>query len=353
MTAITHPSSISISTSPQHLDELELDETDDDDEPVLRWKDGRLVDTWREGYPYTERMPRPEYEVEKRLLQIELLKLQNWVKDTGQRIVILFEGRDAAGKGGTIKRFLEHLNPRGAQVVALEKPSERERGEWYFQRYVAHLPSVGEMVLFDRSWYNRAGVERVMGFCSDAEYHTFIEQAPAFEHLLVGDSIGVGQAVVLGFAGGATHPLSYSAHRPRSPVETVADGSGLARSLGRLHRGQGGHVRADRHRIRPVDGGEEQRQEAGPDQRHALRARAVRLSAPGRQRRRPPTRSWSGRPPTSTSTARPRMRPSPGRRPPARPGSSPPSPGAPQSGQPASRRTTGSVVADLRRQGHE
>jgi polyphosphate kinase 2 len=175
----------------KHLDELELDETDDDDEPVLRWKDGRLVDTWREGYPYTERMPRPEYEVEKRLLQIELLKLQNWVKDTGQRIVILFEGRDAAGKGGTIKRFLEHLNPRGAQVVALEKPSERERGEWYFQRYVAHLPSVGEMVLFDRSWYNRAGVERVMGFCSDAEYHTFIEQTPAFEDLLVGDSIGL------------------------------------------------------------------------------------------------------------------------------------------------------------------
>ncbi len=119
-------------------------------------------------------MPRPEYEVIKRQLQIELLKLQNWIKDSGQRLVILFEGRDAAGKGGTIKRFLEHLNPRGAQVVALEKPSERERGEWYFQRYVDHLPSAGEIVLFDRSWYNRAGVERVMGFCSDAEYHTFI-----------------------------------------------------------------------------------------------------------------------------------------------------------------------------------
>jgi polyphosphate kinase 2 len=175
----------------QHLDELELDESDDDDEPVLRWKDGRLVDTWREGYPYPERMPRPEYEVVKRLLQIELLKLQNWVKDTGQRLVILFEGRDAAGKGGTIKRFLEHLNPRGAQVVALEKPSERERGEWYFQRYVMHLPTEGEIVLFDRSWYNRAGVERVMGFCSDAEYHTFIEQAPEFERLLVRDGIAL------------------------------------------------------------------------------------------------------------------------------------------------------------------
>ena len=175
----------------QHLDQLDLDESDDDDEPVLRWKDGRLVDTWREGYPYPERLPRPEYEVTKRLLQIELLKLQNWIKDTGQRLVILFEGRDAAGKGGTIKRFLEHLNPRGAQVVALEKPSERERGEWYFQRYVEHLPSTGEIVLFDRSWYNRAGVERVMGYCTDAEYRTFMEQAPGFESLLTGDGMNL------------------------------------------------------------------------------------------------------------------------------------------------------------------
>src|SRR5262249_34955595 len=132
----------------EHLDQLELDETDDEDEPVLRWRDGRLVDTWREGYPYDERMPRPDYEVVK-------LQLQNWVKDTGQRIVILFEGRDAAGKGGTIKRFTEHLNPRGATVVALEKPSRREQGEWYFQRYIEHLPSAGEIVMFDRSWYNR------------------------------------------------------------------------------------------------------------------------------------------------------------------------------------------------------
>jgi polyphosphate kinase len=171
----------------EHLDQLELDETDDDDEPVLRWRDGRLVDTWREGYPYEERMPRPDYEVVKRQLQIELLKLQNWIKDTGQRIVILFEGRDAAGKGGTIKRFTEHLNPRGATVVALEKPSERERGEWYFQRYVQHLPSAGEIVLFDRSWYNRAGVERVMGYCTEEQYRVFVEQAPIFESLLIGD----------------------------------------------------------------------------------------------------------------------------------------------------------------------
>jgi polyphosphate kinase len=118
-----------------------------------------------------------------------LLKLQNWVKDTGQRIVILFEGRDAAGKGGTIKRFTEHLNPRGATVVALERPNERELGEWYLQRYVAQLPSAGEMVLFDRSWYNRAGVERVMGYCTDEQYEAFIKQAPVFEELLTNDGI--------------------------------------------------------------------------------------------------------------------------------------------------------------------
>jgi polyphosphate kinase len=175
----------------QHLHELMLDESDDEDEPVLRWKDGRLVDTWREGYPYDERMPRPDYEAVKRLLQIELLKLQNWVKDSGRRIVILFEGRDAAGKGGTIKRFTEHLNPRGSTVVALEKPSEREQGEWYFQRYVEHLPSAGEIVLFDRSWYNRAGVERVMGFCTEDQYQLFVLQAPEFERMLTDDGVAV------------------------------------------------------------------------------------------------------------------------------------------------------------------
>jgi polyphosphate kinase len=175
----------------QHLDDLMLDETDDEDEPVLRWKDGRLVDTWREGYPYDERMPRPDYEAVKRLLQIELLRLQNWVKDNGKRIVILFEGRDAAGKGGTIKRFTEHLNPRGSTVVALERPSDREQSEWYFQRYVDHLPSAGEIVLFDRSWYNRAGVERVMGFCTEEQYQLFVRQAPVFERMLTDDGIAV------------------------------------------------------------------------------------------------------------------------------------------------------------------
>ncbi|MEU4537591.1 polyphosphate kinase 2 [Streptosporangium sp. NPDC023825] len=162
---------------------------DDDDDPVLVRKDGSPVDTWREKYPYNERMGRAEYERLKRLLQIELLKLQYWIKDTGGRMVVLFEGRDAAGKGGTIKRFMEHLNPRGANVVALEKPSERESTQWYFQRYVSHLPAAGEMVFFDRSWYNRAGVERVMRFCTPEEYLEFLEQAPEFERMLVRDGI--------------------------------------------------------------------------------------------------------------------------------------------------------------------
>jgi polyphosphate kinase 2 len=163
---------------------LTVEDTDDDD-PVLLWPDGRPVDTWREEYPYDERMPRDEYERGKRLLQIELVKLQNWVKETGQRIILIFEGRDAAGKGGTIKRFTEHLNPRGARVVALEKPTERERTQWYFQRYVTHLPSAGEIAMFDRSWYNRAGVERVMGFCTPEEYLEFMREVPEFERMLV------------------------------------------------------------------------------------------------------------------------------------------------------------------------
>ncbi|WP_439113266.1 polyphosphate kinase 2 [Hydrogenophaga sp.] len=148
--------------------------------------DEALAADWRSGaYPYKNLLSRRVYESQKYLLQVELLKLQAWAKETGQRIVILFEGRDAAGKGGTIKRMMEHLNPRGARVVALEKPSEVERGQWYFQRYVQHLPTAGEIVLFDRSWYNRAGVERVMGFCSDDEYQEFMRQAPQFERQLV------------------------------------------------------------------------------------------------------------------------------------------------------------------------
>lgn len=141
------------------------------------------------SYPYRTRISRRVYEKEKHTLQIELLKVQSWVKESGQKIAALFEGRDAAGKGGTIKRYMEHLNPRGARVVALEKPSERERGQWYFQRYIERLPTAGEMVFFDRSWYNRAGVERVMGFCEPHEYLQFMRQAPELERMLVNSGI--------------------------------------------------------------------------------------------------------------------------------------------------------------------
>jgi polyphosphate kinase 2 len=152
--------------------------------------DDELNTDWHKGaYPYRNLMARKSYEAQKYLLQVELLKLQSWTKDTGQRIVILFEGRDAAGKGGTIKRFMEHVNPRGARVVALEKPTDAEQGQWYFQRYVEHLPTRGEIVLFDRSWYNRAGVERVMGFCSDDEHEEFLRQAPQFERNLARSGI--------------------------------------------------------------------------------------------------------------------------------------------------------------------
>ena len=128
----------------------------------------------------TPKLPRELYERELFRLQGELVKMQGWMRATGARMVVIFEGRDAAGKGGTIKRVSEYLNPRGAPVVALPAPTERQRGQWYFQRYVDHLPAAGELVLFDRSWYNRAGVERVMGFCTDAEYERFIVQTPEF-----------------------------------------------------------------------------------------------------------------------------------------------------------------------------
>jgi len=135
-------------------------------------------------YPYKDKMKKAVYEAEKAKLQVELLKVQQWVEDTGQKIVILFEGRDAAGKGGTIKRFTEHLNPRTSRVVALNKPSEREQSQWYYQRYIQHLPSAGEIVFFDRSWYNRAGVERVMGFCTPQDYLEFMRQTPDFERMI-------------------------------------------------------------------------------------------------------------------------------------------------------------------------
>jgi len=135
-------------------------------------------------YPYATKLSRRSYEAQKAKLQAELLKVQLWAQDAGEKFVLLFEGRDAAGKGGTIKRFTEHLNPRTARVVALNKPTDQEKGQWYFQRYVEHLPTAGEIVLYDRSWYNRAGVERVMGFCEPWEYLEFMRQTPELERML-------------------------------------------------------------------------------------------------------------------------------------------------------------------------
>lgn len=156
----------------------------------MRHDEQYIAELFRTGnYPYKHRITRKYYEEHKHNLQVELLKVQKWVKDSGERIVMIFEGRDAAGKGGTIKRFMEHMNPRGARVVALEKPTEDEKGQWYFQRYIKHLPTAGEMVLFDRSWYNRAGVERVMGFCEQNEYLEFMRQAPELERMLVNSGI--------------------------------------------------------------------------------------------------------------------------------------------------------------------
>jgi polyphosphate kinase 2 len=167
------------------------------DEEVAERRHGRAdSETIRHAFetgefPYRSRLSEKFYLQHMQALQVELLKAQNWVKETGQRIVVLFEGRDAAGKGGTIKRFMEHLNPRAARVVALEKPSERERTQWYFQRYVEHLPAAGEIVFFDRSWYNRAGVERVMNFCSPNEYLDFMRQCPDLERMLVNSGMSL------------------------------------------------------------------------------------------------------------------------------------------------------------------
>lgn len=159
------------------------------DDIVQKVRQAKKKDIINSSYPYSTPMDGDDYEEEAGLLAIELVKMQAWVKESGDRIVLLFEGRDAAGKGGTIKRFTENLNPRGARVVALTKPTETERGQWYFQRYIEQLPTRGEIVLYDRSWYNRAGVEHVMGFCSGHEYLEFMRQAPEFERMMVRSGI--------------------------------------------------------------------------------------------------------------------------------------------------------------------
>ncbi len=194
----------------------------------LRQNPHEISKLFKEGkFPYTDKIPKAKYETEKKKLQIELLKVQNWVKTTGQKIVLIFEGRDAAGKGGTIKRFMEHLNPRAAKVVALEKPTPREQGQWYFQRYFEHLPTRGEILFLDRSWYNRAGVERVMGFCDQIEYLEFMRQCPEVERMLVNSGIQLFKYYFsvtkkeqkLRFAARERDPLK---HWKMSPVDAVA-----------------------------------------------------------------------------------------------------------------------------------
>jgi polyphosphate kinase 2 len=182
--------------------------------------EGRPVDVkggkaWQQGYPYDKKLSRREYEHAKRRLQIEMLKLQLHVKETGAKVLVLCEGRDAAGKGGAIKRFMEHLNPRGARIVALEKPTEIERTQWYFQRYVQHLPSGGELVFMDRSWYNRAGVERVMGYCTPTQYLEFMREAPELERMLVNSGITL---VKLWFSVSREEQAARFASRQNDPV---------------------------------------------------------------------------------------------------------------------------------------
>ncbi|KGF19571.1 polyphosphate kinase 2 [Pseudoglutamicibacter albus] len=203
------------------VDYKELDKSETRFDPIKDDAEDRISklelddDAWRQGYPYEKKLGRREYEKEKRKLQIELLKMQRWMQDNDERLVIIFEGRDAAGKGGAIKRFTEHLNPRGARVVALAKPTEVEQTQWYFQRYIQHLPSGGEIVLFDRSWYNRAGVERVMGYCTPRQYVEFMRETPELERMLVNSGI---RLVKLWFSVSRAEQLHRFASRGTDPV---------------------------------------------------------------------------------------------------------------------------------------
>jgi hypothetical protein len=189
-----------------------------------------------------------DYEKELADLQIELVKLQEWIKEKGLKVVCIFEGRDAAGKGGVIKRITESLNPRICRVVALGTPTEREKTQWYFQRYVPHLPAAGEMVLFDRSWYNRAGVEHVMGFCTEEEYQEFMRTCPEFERMLV--------------RSGIIH------QGPDQALETEPDGCRITQQVGRVLQGQGPDVRPYRHQAGAVVRGQCGHQETRPPELH-------------------------------------------------------------------------------------
>ena len=260
---------------------------DEDDDPVLLDPDGIPVDTWREGYPYDERMSRPRVRGAEATAADRAAEAAELDQGNRPRLVIVFEGRDAAGKGGTIKRFMEHLNPRGARVVALEKPTERERTQWYFQRYVDHLPSAGEIVLFDRSWYNRAGVERVMGFCTPKQYEEFMRQAPLFEQMLVDDGISL---IKLWFSVSPSEQRTRFTIRQVDPVRqwklTPMDLASLDRWDDYTAAKEAMFSYTDTE-VGPVDGGQEQRQEARPGRGDAPRAEPVRLRREGPRGRRP------------------------------------------------------------------
>jgi polyphosphate kinase 2 len=223
-------------------------------------------------YPYAKVMKKDDYLEEIELLQIELVKMQAWVKESGERIVMLFEGRDAAGKGGTIQRFTENLNPRGAKVVALAKPSDTERGQWYFQRYIENLPTKGEIVFFDRSWYNRGGVEHVMGFCTPHDYLEFMRQAPEFERMMVRSGI---RLFKFWFSVSREEQLRRFLSRAQDPLKQwklSPNGCRIARPLGFLHESQGSHVLLHRHGRRALDRHPLRRQGSRTPSRHETRA---------------------------------------------------------------------------------
>ncbi len=265
MNAIKDPAS---STMQQRINAEIQDNLDEDLE--LELEDSDLADLLAEGHelPEKDAFPRKLYFTELLRLQRELIKLQDWVVAKKLKLVVIFEGRDAAGKGGVIKRVTQRLNPRVCRAVALPAPSERERSQWYFQRYVPHLPAGGEIVLFDRSWYNRAGVERVMGFCSDEEYEDFFQSVPEFERLLVRSGI-----ILVKYWFSITDDeqnlrFLMRINDPLKQWKLSPDGPRVAATLGSLHQGQGDDARAHPHSRSALVGGRGGRQEARPTQLH-------------------------------------------------------------------------------------
>ena len=218
--------------------------------------------------PNTKKLTKKEYEKELRRLQVELVKFQEWVKHAGLKVVVIFEGRDAAGKGGVIKRIMQPLNPRSARVVALSVPTEREKTQWYFQRYIPHLPAAGEIVLFDRSWYNRAGVERVMGFCTEEEYWEFLRSCPEFECMLIRSGIILIKYwfSVSDIEQEKTFPRP--AGRPHQTLETQPDGCGSPQPLGGILQGQRRNDEIHRHQTGPLVCGQRRRQDESPSELH-------------------------------------------------------------------------------------